>query len=124
MTAPTLHTPKADHVDTFIWDYEPDFMAQACNDAYNYARWCLMLMRLPASEKIAWSKHIAPHVLYCVFKDKLWRVTMASRLGHIGLTQNLNQENSYEITALVNQCDWWTSNPDDFKTYKPGSFMV
>ena len=117
-------TPEAEHVDTFIWDYEPNFMAQANVDRYNYARWCLMLMRLPASEKMAWAKHIAPHVLYCVYKDKLWRVTMASRLGHIGLNSRLHHEHNYDQVALVGECDFWSDKPEMPANYKPGSFSV
>jgi hypothetical protein len=67
------------HVDDFI----EDFMNDA--EPVRYARFFLMLHRLPASYWAQFSQWMEPHELYATHKEtgKRWRITGASRMGDL-----------------------------------------
>lgn len=61
------------HVDQFIDNYKTD----------NYASWFLFLKRLPAVFQMKFSDEINKYQLFCIYKDKKYRVTGASRMCDI-----------------------------------------
>ena len=82
------------HVDDFIDD---------CFDHHTreekYARFFFLLHRLSAAMKAEFREWIEPYKLFCTWKDKRWRVTGASRLGDVWLTQNFSQDVGREDMA-------------------------
>ena len=58
-------------------------------------RW-VFLQRLPATERILMAKEVEATKLYAKYEGKKVRLTMASRFGDVGITDNLNRENGYD----------------------------
>jgi hypothetical protein len=87
-----------------------DFIAYgrgvANTDAANatYARFALLLFRLPAIHRIAFADLIRNYTLFCTYKDARYRVTGASRLGDIWLTPNFTQEVGYKLRVDIRYC--------------------
>lgn len=97
--------PKAGspmHVDDFIWKmYLTD----------RYARFVLMMLRLPAPLQIDWREQISENPLYATCNGRRWRVTMASRFGDIGLHEDLDADSGYDIRVNVAMCSEWSKLP-------------
>ena len=89
------------HVDDFIDDHTQ----------HKYARWCLMLFRLSASNKLDFAEFTNGYTLFCFYEGKQYRVTGASRLGDIWLTSNFAQDCGYEKRVDVAACSGWSKNP-------------
>lgn len=85
------------HVDEFIDDYEQD----------KYARWFFMLHRLSAFLQSDFSEWIKPFRLFCDYEEKKYRVTGASRLGDVWLTEDFNRETGYELRVDIEKCSNW-----------------
>jgi len=79
------------HCDDYIQDYHfPDCL-----------RWFLFINRLPATEKmLAYSVGVKP-TLFAFYGRKRVRVVMASRLGDVGITEDLKAEHGYRKRVLV-----------------------
>lgn len=90
----------ATHVDDFVSDMTKD----------PYARWMLMYFRFPAEMHIAFAPFYKDRKLFCTYDGKRYRVNMASRLGDVGLAQNLNRESGYDIRRDVDECSDWGPN--------------
>lgn len=88
------------HVDDFIGDYSKD----------KYARWFLFLHRLSAAFQADFHEWITSYKLYCVYKDKKYRCTGASRLGDVWLTSDFDREMGYELRVDVDDCSNWTKD--------------
>ena len=93
------------HVDLFI-----DFGLSHSEDE-KYARFVLMLKRLNATLRLELAEYINKYALYCTYEGKRYRVNMASRLGHIGLTPYFDRTSGYEQSVFVDNCTNWGPNP-------------
>jgi len=93
------------HVDE--WIDAPHFY----NDGEAYAKLVLMLFRLPAWQKIAFSKWTRQFKLFCMYKGEEYRVTGASRMGDIWLTKDFNQDIGYELRVDLTECSEWAEGP-------------
>ena len=82
------------HVDEFIWHGY---------GANSYARWFLMLHRLPAANKFDWDEMIKPFKLFATWKGQRYRVTGASRLGDVWLARDFNRDTGYDHRVSVDE---------------------
>jgi len=87
------------HVDDFIRAYDKD----------KYARWFLMLQRLPALMKSHFHEWIKEYKLFCTYEGKRYRCTGSSRLGDVWLTSDFNRDTGYELRVNVEDCTEWSS---------------
>jgi hypothetical protein len=79
------------HCDDYIDDYEqPDCL-----------RWFLFINRLPAMMKCLAEVNNCKPKLFATYNQKRVRVVMASRLGDVGITRNLDAESGYETRVAV-----------------------
>lgn len=89
------------HVDEFIDDPKEDA----------YARWVFMYFRFSAvfqrDFKIFWEGH----KLFCNYRDRRWRVTGASRMGDVWLTEDFSQETGYQKRVFIEYCSHWDKKP-------------
>jgi len=108
-----MHVPRIvpakepTHIDDFIDDYKQDA----------YARWMFMHFRLPAHMKMAFDKFIENRKLFCIWKEKCYRVTGASRLGDVWLTSNFKKDHGYEYRVCVDECSEWSEY--EIENYTP-----
>lgn len=94
------------HVDDFI-DFSRDK-----SEAVIYARWFFQLHRLPAILKSSFRKQISEYLLFCDYEGKKYRVTGASRMGDIWLTDDFDQETGYKLRVLLTDCSNWSNRAD------------
>lgn len=103
---PLVRPPMTEvHVDDWI-------SRSVCNygdPAIQYAACALLLMRLPAVEKAVMSRFIRLP-LYCDYNGVRVRVVVASRMGDIGITTDLNSE-QYQERVLLSKCSNWGNSP-------------
>ena len=90
------------HVDDFIFQHH----ATGSDEAY--AAFFLSFARLPAYQRMMWDRWINQFQLFCTHKNKRYRVTGASRLGDIWLTQNFEQDTGYDLRVDVDTCSNWS----------------
>lgn len=88
------------HVDEFIDDPFAD----------KYARWILLHFRQPA-HGMDFIPFLGGAALFCTCGGERYRVTMASRFGHIGLATDFKRDHGYDTTAHPNECTDWGPNP-------------
>jgi hypothetical protein len=93
------------HVDDWIDD------VYGCSDAERYAKFCLMLARMPASMQHAFKEFTAQFTLYCTHNGMRYKVTGASRMGDVWLDSNLQRESGYELRVHVDACEAWSPYP-------------
>lgn len=79
------------HCDEYIDD--PKY----CNEL----RVFLFVNRLPAVEKILLNSCGFDPVLYADYNGQTVRVTMASRLGDVGISYNLHEKMGYDLRVTV-----------------------
>lgn len=91
------------HVDDFI-----EFGTDNEEEHEKYARWVLNYFRLSATCKLAFHEFMKDHKLFCNYKGKKYRVTGASRLGDVWLTEDLNKEHGYDHRVLIIDCSNWS----------------
>jgi len=89
------------HVDDYIDDHRGD----------KYARYVLMLLRLPAVLALDFAEWTKQYELFCNYANKRYRVTGASRLGDIWLTSDFNRDCGYELRVDLNDCTAWGNKP-------------
>lgn len=91
-------------VDEFIDDYTSDA----------YASWVLNLLRLPAALYFKFKPWANHYKLFCTYEGETYRVTMASRMGDIGLSKNFDVElpAGYEKRVSVVDCFDWRDCPE------------
>lgn len=95
------------HVDDFI-----DGAYTAHDDAAaNYARFFLMLKRLPAGLQRAFDAQIRPYRLFCTHAGVRWRCTGASRMGDVWLAADPTQEHGYDERVNIATCSDWSATP-------------
>ena len=106
--------PDADmdgeHVDDFVqrsavWTHPAAELGNV-----SYARWVLMHFRLPATMRMEFRRFYADHLLYCTYEGKRHRCVTASRMGDVGLTEDLDSD-KYTKRVAVAKCTWWSDKP-------------
>ncbi len=81
------------HCDEYINDF----------NAPMSLRWFLFVNRLPASDKHLCEKNGVKPRLFAKYKGNRVRVVMASRLGDVGITKNLDAENGYSLRVQIEE---------------------
>ena len=66
-------------------------------------RWFLFVHRLPAVDQILCRAHDVKPVLFADYQGRRVRVVMASRLGDVGVTEDLTVENGYQRRVGVEE---------------------
>ncbi len=82
---------KPRHCDDYIMDLT----------APNVLRWWLFVNRLPAIDQMLCHQNGVQPKLFATFQGRRVRVTMASRLGDVGITNDLKREMGYEERVPV-----------------------
>jgi len=77
------------------------------NDDEKYAAFFFFLKRLPAAEQIAFAQFTDQFKLFCTYKKKTYRVTGASRLGDVWLTDDFTQDHGYQLRVNIDDCTGW-----------------
>ena len=74
-----------------------------------YARWVLMLHRLPAIMQSAFHEQMDKYRLFCTYNGEHYRVTGASRMGDICLTKDMQKDIGYDTRVFVDECLNWSA---------------
>lgn len=77
-----------------------------------YARWFLMLQRLPAIMRSAFAEQIGQYKLFCTYEGERYRVISASRFGQITLTKDMGKALGYaegDVFTYADKCSGWNS---------------
>jgi len=72
-----------------------------------YARFVLLLFRLPAMLLTGFAPFIGQHRLFCDYEGKRYRVTGASRLGDVWLVADLERGHGHDERVDVELCERW-----------------
>ncbi len=96
------HGAALEDVDDFIAHGKTIANTEAAN--VTYARFALLLFRLPAVHRIAFADLIRQYTLFCTYKGVRYRVTGASRMGDIWLTPDFTQETGYKLRVAISEC--------------------
>jgi hypothetical protein len=102
-------TTDTDNADYFI-DYgtHPKDGDEPHED---YARWILLHFRQSAALQRTFFKFLDGKRLFCLYKGDCFRVTGASRLGDIWITDNYSQETGYKHRVLPSELSGWSPEP-------------
>lgn len=93
------------HVDQFIDN------SAANSYSERYARFVLMLFRMPASLQMSFHTWTAQYKLFCTYEDKRYRCIGASRLGDVWLVADFTKDNGYDLRVDPSLCVNWAANP-------------
>jgi hypothetical protein len=93
------------HVDE--WIDEPN-MVKPENRGLRYAKWFLLIKRMPVWMQIAFKEFHGDMKLFCMYKGEKYRCTGASRFGDIYLTEDFNRERGYELRVDLTECSDWS----------------
>lgn len=86
------------HCDDYIHD----------STAPKELRWFLLINRMPASDMMLARQFIVNPRLFADYKGKTVRVVMASRLGDVGITENLEAEDGYQKRVWLHELSNFT----------------
>lgn len=75
-----------------------------------YAACAMLILRLPATERMAFGELIRLP-LYCDRNGVRVRVVSASRMGDIGITANLESDKSEDLVS-VDECENWIGHAE------------
>lgn len=93
----TLHR----HCDDYIDDHtQPDCL-----------RWFLLVNRLPAATNPVVLKYAKNPVLFATYEGKRYRVTMASRMGDVGISLDFGRDYGYEKRVPVDLLSDFNEKP-------------
>lgn len=106
MNQPTK--PEEVLVDDWIDEVSPTDSAEE-----RYAKFVLTLMRLPAAMQMAFREFTDLYVLYGKYEGKPVRVNVASRMGDIGVTHNLQRDTGYDVRVMVSDITDWSNVPGE-----------
>jgi hypothetical protein len=107
---PELPNTAVTHVDD--WIDTPTLPRAAEKDpGMVYAKFFLLLARLPAH--MQWSFHpwISQFQLFCTYKGERFRVTGASRMGDIWLVKDHLRNTGYDHRVMLDDCSNWSKGP-------------
>lgn len=76
-----------------------------------YAKFFLLLKRLPAWMQNAFSEWMDQYKLFCTYENKRYRCMGASRLGDVWLAEDFERENGYDLRVNVDHCKDWSNKP-------------
>lgn len=93
------------HVDDFLDS------PRLPSDPANYAGFFLEIARMPAWKQFAYEPFMRQHKLFCTYADKRYRVTGASRLGDVWLTEDHNRQHGYDLRVDIADCSDWKDAP-------------
>ena len=82
------------------------------DDGVKYAKFVLWYFRYPAWAQVAFQKWMGQYKLFCTYEGRRWRVTGASRLGDIWLSENLEIEVGHNKRVDVTTCSQWSAEPE------------
>lgn len=91
-------------VDEFIDSYG------ASSEPERYARFWMMLHRMPAILQSDFSKWTQQYKLYCTWNGARYRAVFASRMGWIGLTRDFSSDR-YQEQVSADECSDWSDKP-------------
>ncbi|CAL9958017.1 hypothetical protein VPHD148_0029 [Vibrio phage D148] len=97
------------HIDRFI-DFGTSITKRGREENEDYARWMFNHWRLPAITRMAFEPFMKEHKLFCEYEGEKYRVTGASRLGDVWITQNFEQDCGYQKRVLVEECSKWSKS--------------
>lgn len=109
--ADIINNPPQDdiHIDEWLDSSGKEFYSEVdINNDIVYAKFVLEYMRMPSYKILGFSRFMKDHKLFCTYEGKRYRVTMASRLGWIGLRLNHKAEHGYDVCAYPNNCYNWS----------------
>lgn len=89
------------HCDDYIHDYN----APKC------LRFFLLVNRMPAVDQLLLKEFGVKPALFAYYDTRKVRVTMASRLGDVGITRFLDREEGYDERVPVSALTGFTSEP-------------
>jgi len=81
------------HCDDYIMDF----------DLPNCIKYYLLINRLPAIDKCVVVEEVGNPKCFATWEGKRVRLVMASRMGDIGITPHLDQENGYERRVWMDE---------------------
>lgn len=99
-----LHIDISQSVDDWLDTFSQD-------PSEVYAKFVIDHLRMPAWKIQAYAQYTSQFKLYCKYKGKQYVVTMASRMGDIGLSEDLNATSGYNIRVLATSCTAWSPFP-------------
>ncbi len=85
-----------------------DFVSTPGGD--RYARFVLMLFRLPAMLQAEFAELTKDYKLFCDYEGKRYRCIGASRLGDVWLTKDLTRDVGYELRVDPAECGNWSKS--------------
>jgi hypothetical protein len=103
----TMANRTYEHVDDFI-----DAPCYDTTEVEAYAAWMLNHYRFPANLKFKFNKFMKSHKLFATYKDQVYLVTGASRMGDVWLATDFNREIGYDLRVDINDIQSWGNNPD------------
>ena len=77
----------------------------------SYAKFVLLLHRLPAWMKNEFSPWTQQFKLFCTYRGERYRCIGASRLGDVWLTRDFEKEFGYDLRVNVMECLDWSPEP-------------
>lgn len=83
---------------------------EAANETY--ARYVLMHLNLPATMKYCFTEFTKELKLFAKYKGQMYRVTLASSMGDIGLSLNFDSSTGYTVRVLVEDIESWHKTPE------------
>jgi hypothetical protein len=87
-------------------------------DAPNALKWFLFFNRLPAMDKgLCRDNGIDDPKLWAQYEDKWIRVVMASRMGDVGITSNLDADHGYDSRVSVEDLTGFTDERPKFNKF-------
>lgn len=90
------------HCDDFAADYQRDAAA----------RWFVFINRLPVSlRQLVRVRGLPDPVLFADYQGKRVRVVMASRLGDVGITDDLTATNGYKCRVGIDELSNFGEQP-------------
>ena len=95
------------HVDEFI-----DNSYSGRSKSVRYARFVLLLMRLPTPLSLDFAEWTEQFKLFCTYKGKTYRVTGCSRLGDVWLAEDFERDCGYDKRVLHTECSNWSPTPE------------
>lgn len=69
----------------------------------NCLRWFIFINRLPATLKCLATANDVDPKLWASYEGEWWRVVMASRMGDVGITQQLDADHGYTRRVYVDE---------------------
>lgn len=79
----------------------------------NCLRWWIFINRLPATLKCLASDNNVDPKLWAKYQGKWYRLVMASRMGDVGIVDNLDADHGYQKRVMVDELtDFTDQRPD------------